>query len=201
MPQRLISFAACTLVTTLGCTAGSVAWAADASTKGAAKSAKMTGTTSAAKKAPPAPAIPEPTPDQQKASELVYYGVYECEFNQTVSISPSQQHLFYVDVKNGKSTWLMKPVLSTTGAVRLEDIRGETLMVQIASKSMLLNTKTGHRIVDACISPRQRDLMEAAKAAKADSNPALLGNGAAAPAATGGTATTPVATNPSAPTK
>ena len=36
----------------------------------------------------------------------------------------------------------MKPVLSSTGAIRLEDVRGETLMVQIASKSMLLNVKT-----------------------------------------------------------
>jgi len=46
---------------------------------------------------------------------------------------------------------------------------GETLLVQIAAKSMLLNVKTGHRIVDDCISPKQRELNEAAKAAKAAS--------------------------------
>ena len=63
----------------------------------------------------------------------------------------------------------MKPVLSSTGAIRLEDVRGETLMVQIAAKSMLLNVKTGHRIVDDCISPKQHELIEAAKAAKAAS--------------------------------
>ena len=40
-------------------------------------------------------------------------------------------------------------------------------MVQIASKSMLLNVKTARRIVDDCISPKQRELIEAAKAAKA----------------------------------
>ena len=61
----------------------------------------------------------------------------------------------------------MKPVLSTTGAVRLEDVKGETLMVQIATKSMLLNVKTARRIVDDCISPRQRELIAEAKAAKA----------------------------------
>jgi len=81
----------------------------------------------------------------------------------------SMQDTFYVDVKDGKSDWLMKPVLSTTGAIRLEDVKGETLMVQISSKSMLLNVKTGHRIVDDCISPKQRELNEAAKAAKAAS--------------------------------
>jgi hypothetical protein len=55
-------------------------------------------------------------------------------------------------------------------------------MVQIASKSMLLNVKTRHRIVDACISPRQRELLEAAKTSKpAD----VTEDGAALP--TGGT--------------
>jgi hypothetical protein len=110
--------------------------------------------------------LPEATPDQEKAAELVYYGAYECEFNENVNILASTTHHFYVDVKHGKTTWLMKPVLSTTGAVRLEDVKGETPMVQIASKSMLLNVKTRHRIVDACISPRQRELLEAAKTSK-----------------------------------
>jgi len=193
MPQPITSFAACSLAAALACIAFS------ASAADGAKPAAKGAAAAAAKKAPAQPAVPEPTPDQQKAAELVYYGAYECEFNQTVNISPSQQHLFYVDVKNGRSAWLMKPVLSTTGAVRLEDVRGETLMVQIASKSMLLNTKTGHRIVDDCISPRQRDLMEAAKAAKAsDAQPVLLNSGAAAAPTAGGAS---VATNPTSPTK
>jgi hypothetical protein len=40
-------------------------------------------------------------------------------------------------------------------------------MVQIASKSMLLNVKTAQRIVDDCVSPKQREMMAEAKAAKA----------------------------------
>jgi hypothetical protein len=40
-------------------------------------------------------------------------------------------------------------------------------MVQIASKSMLLNVKSAQRIVDDCVSPKQRELMAEAKAAKA----------------------------------
>jgi hypothetical protein len=58
-------------------------------------------------------------------------------------------------------------VLSSTGAVRLEDVGGETLMVQIASKSMLLNVKQGKRLVDECICPKQRELVAEAKAARA----------------------------------
>ncbi len=112
-------------------------------------------------------AVPDADSEQVKAAELVYYGKYDCEFNLTVDITQSAKHAAYVDVKHGKGQWLMKPVLSTTGAIRLEDVKGETLMVQIASKSMLLNVKTAHRIVDDCISPKQRELIEAAKAAKA----------------------------------
>ena len=203
MPQPLTHLAARALTVAFACTAGSTAWAADVPAKPAKPAAKAAATAPAAKKAPAQPAVPEPTPDQQKAAELVYYGVYECEFNQTVNISPSQQHLFYVDVKHAKSSWLMKPVLSTTGAVRLEDVRGESLMVQIAAKSMLLSTKTGHRIVDDCISPRQRDLIEAAKAAKAgDAGPVLLTGGASSPPAAGAaSAAASVATTPAPPTK
>ena len=124
----------------------------------------------AAKKAPPKPAefIP-PTADAEQidAAERVYYGNYECEFNQSVAIDKDGKYEAYVDVKHGKQSWTMKPVLSATGAIRLEDVKGETLMVQISSKSMLLNVKTGRRIVDACVSEKQRQLTLEANAAKA----------------------------------
>jgi hypothetical protein len=109
---------------------------------------------------PPAPAltIPDAQPEQVKAAELVYYGAYDCEFQQTVNIAQSAKHPSYVDVALGKQSWLMKPVLSSTGAVRLEDVHGETLMVQIASKSMLLNVK--------CASSRRR--LREPEAARAD---------------------------------
>jgi hypothetical protein len=82
-----------------------------------------------------------------------------------IDVVADSAHEHYVDVKHLKSTYVMKPVLSSTGAVRLEDVRGEALMVQIAAKSMLLNTKTAQRIVDACVSEKQRDLMAASAAA------------------------------------
>jgi len=120
-----------------------------------------------ARKAPAQPPLPQALPEQIDAAGRVYYGAYECELNQSVTIAKSEKHAAYVDVRSGKSTWLMKPVLSTTGVVRLEDVKGETLMVQIATKSMLLNVKTARRIVDECVSARQRELIAAAKAAKA----------------------------------
>ena len=153
--------------------------AADAPAKPAAKG-----------KAAPAPAaftVPDAQPEQVKAAELVFYGPYDCEFSQTVSITQSQKYSAYVDVKHGAKAWLMKPVLSSTGAIRLEDVRGETLMVQIASKSMLLNVKSAQRIVDDCVSPKQREMIADAKAAKAAAEAAPVkasteaGTAAAAP--------------------
>ena len=111
--------------------------------------------------------IPTASPEQVDAAERVYYGNYDCEFNQSIQIGASTKHASYVDIKHGKADYLMKPVLSSTGAIRLEDVRGETLMVQIAAKSMLLNVKTGRRLVDDCTSPKQRELNEAARVAKA----------------------------------
>ena len=144
--------------------------------------------------------IPAASAEQTNAAGQVFYGVYECEFKQTVQIVASPKHPSYVDVKHGKSDYLMKPVLSSTGAVRLEDVRGVTLMVQISSKSMLLNVKTGQREVDECISPKQRELVEAARAAKAEATanaaapmPAPA-SGSAAPAAPAAEASAPTLT-------
>ena len=127
-----------------------------------AKVVKKTAPKVVAEPAPPAAAAPE----QVDAAERVFYGTYDCEFKQSIDIVASPKYPSYVDVKHGKADYLMKPVLSSTGAIRLEDVRGDTLMVQIASKSMLLNVKTAQRIVDDCVSPKQRELIEAAKLAK-----------------------------------
>jgi hypothetical protein len=123
----------------------------------------------AAKTAPAKPAftVADASPDQVKAAELVFYGGYDCEFNQNVSVTQSTKYPAYADVKFGHATWLMKPVLSSTGAIRLEDVHGQTLMVQIASKSMLLDVKAGKRLVDECVCPKQRELVAEAKSAKA----------------------------------
>ena len=153
-------------VTLALCAAVPVAQAQTAPAKKAAP-AKTTKKAPAAKKVvePPPPAAAGP--EQIDAAERVFYGVYDCEFKQTIDIVASSKFPAYVEVKHAKAEYLMKPVLSSTGAIRLEDVRGETLMVQIMNKSMLLNVKTAQRIVDDCLSPKQRELIEAARVAKA----------------------------------
>ena len=122
-----------------------------------------------AKKTPPPPAEPVLTDadeTQLAAAERAYVGDYACEFKQTMHIDKHPKMPGYVTVDWQKMHLAMKPVLSSTGALRLEDVTGRTLMIQIANKSMLLDTKIGQRLLDDCIHPEQARLIAEAKAAR-----------------------------------
>ncbi|MFG6413942.1 hypothetical protein ACG02S_08540 [Roseateles sp. DC23W] len=139
-----------------------------AAAKPAAKSAAKPRV-AAAKKTPPPP--PEPVltdadESQLAAAERAYMGLYACEFKESVVIEKHPKVAGYVDVIWKQTRITMKPVLSSTGALRLEDVTGRTLMIQIANKSMLLDTKIGQRLLDDCIHPEQEKLIAAAKAAR-----------------------------------
>ncbi len=101
------------------------------------------------------PTLAPASPEQMAAAERAQLGDYHCEFDQTLNVSANAKAPGYVDVKFKKATYVMKPVVSSTGAIRLEDVTGRTLMVQIATKSMLLDTKLGQRLVDNCQTPDQ----------------------------------------------
>ena len=118
--------------------------------------------------------------EQLAAAALAHYGDYACEFDQTVNVGATPQHDGYVDVHFKSQTWTMKPVLSSTGALRLEDVKGRMLMLQIANKSMLMDASLGQRVVDGCMHEKQR--MATAAAAAQPPGAALLQGGAAAPA-------------------
>ena len=129
--------------------------------------------------------LPAASPLQMEAAERVYYGGYECEFNEAIDVGINPKYPGYVDVRHGKQVFVMRPVVSSTGAVRLEDVKGGALLVQIANKSMLLDTKVGRRIVDDCKSQKHRELMEAARQAKAAEMAAMAASGITPPPAQG----------------
>ena len=119
----------------------------------------------AAKKAPPKKAeatLPQADQAQLDAAERTLYGPYECEFDQKIDVSINPKFPGYVDVAFGKKLFTMKPVSSSTGALRLEDVKGVTLLLQIANKSMLMDTKAGQRLVDGCVHEKQRAAAAAA---------------------------------------
>jgi hypothetical protein len=132
-----------------------------------AKDAGAVKNASAAKssKRPPKKAVePQPEPEveisaadeqQLAAAKEVLLGESGCEFDQKIQVNANAQHPGYVDMSFNKKKYTLKPVLSPTGAVRLEDVRSEALMIQIASKTMVMNQKTGQRLVDNCVHPDQ----------------------------------------------
>ncbi|CAN5326279.1 hypothetical protein BH09PSE5_BH09PSE5_06470 [soil metagenome] len=143
--------------------------------KPTAPAASKPATRPAAAKRPAKPApvvvieapLPVASAEQISAAEKIFYGVSDCEFKQTLDVSINAKHPAYVDVKFDKKTWTMKPVLSSTGALRLEDVKNTAVMIQIAQKSMLLNTVTGQRLVDECSTPKQREELELLRKAAA----------------------------------
>jgi hypothetical protein len=49
----------------------------------------------------------------------------------------------------------MKPVSTSTGAIRLEDEKAGAVWLQLANKSMLMDQKNGRRLADECAHPDQ----------------------------------------------
>jgi hypothetical protein len=107
---------------------------------------------------------PPASQEQLDAAERTLFGDYECEFNQSIHVSLDPKAAGYVEVKHLAKRYVMRPILSSTGALRLEDVRGQTLMLQIANKSMLMDVKAGKRLVDSCVHAAQKEFMKNAPA-------------------------------------
>jgi hypothetical protein len=152
-----------TLPTALAALALALALPAAAQTAAKPPATKVAPKPAAKKAAPKAP-VEQPPPaasDEQKAAAtLAHLGDYACEFDQTVTVAGSAKHEGYLDVKLKAQTWVMKPVVSSTGALRLEDVKGRMLMIQIANKSMVMDTQIGQRLVDGCMHEKQREFVK-----------------------------------------
>ncbi len=130
------------------------------------------GQTPAVKKAAPAPkakpkaeakhapAQPEAAEAELGAAELaiaerVYVGLVPCELGNTVTLTPDPKLPGHFDMQIHKIKYRLVPVLTSTGAIRLEDTKAGAVWLQLANKSMLMNHKLGQRMADECMSPQQ----------------------------------------------
>ena len=86
----------------------------------------------------------------------VLTGDAECEFNQRITVLPEPDLPGYFRVSHKNLRFRMLPRETSTGAVRLEDPVAGIVWLQIPTKSMLMNTRIGQRLVDACTHPEQR---------------------------------------------
>jgi hypothetical protein len=152
-----LSHLALAAVLTLGLAHGHAVAQATAPAKPAAKPAPAKATKPAPKAAAAAAAaLPVASADQLAAAERTHFGNYVCELNQSIDVGMNAKTPGYVDVSFKKKTYTMKPIVSSTGAVRLEEVKGGMLLIQIANKSMMMDSKAGQRVVDGCVHEKQR---------------------------------------------
>jgi hypothetical protein len=102
---------------------------------------------------------------QLQIADRVLTGDAACEFNQTVSVQPVSGKPGHFHVTFKKVTYTVIPEETTTGALRLEDKKAGIVWLQIPSKSMLMNSKLGQRMVDNCLHPEQRAAVKAVEGA------------------------------------
>jgi hypothetical protein len=122
---------------------------------------------------PVAPTVTEVVPDEHKlaVANEVHTGRMACELGVHVSVQadPQKPGEFVLHIQ--QHVYHMTPVVSSTGAVRLEDTKAGAMWLQLANKSMLMNTKLGQRMADECQSPAQ---MAVAEQMKLNPPPSLL---------------------------
>jgi hypothetical protein len=96
-------------------------------------------------------------------AEQVHTGRMVCELGNSVTVTPDTQTQgsFFVQLRQHR--YHMTPVVSATGAIRLEDAQAGAMWLQLPNKSMLMNSKLGQRMADECQSPAQMAVAEAMK--------------------------------------
>jgi hypothetical protein len=120
-----------------------------------------------------ATAVQALSPDELQIAERVHTGRIACELGAYVNVSADQQKPGHFQVDGKGFKYLMVPVATSTGTVRLEDKQAGAVWLQIANKSMLMNQKLGQRLADECMSPEQ---FQVAQAIKKNPPPSVLDN-------------------------
>ena len=95
------------------------------------------------------------TAGQLEAADRVFVGTANCDANQQVTIAAVAGLAGHFVLTHKKLVVRLVTQETTSGAVRLEDAKSGLLWIQIPAKSMLMNTRLGRRVVDACITPEQ----------------------------------------------
>ena len=120
-------------------------------------------------------------PNQLSMADRVLTGVADCEFKQKVVIEKIEGHSGNFRLTFDRRTYVMVPEETTTGAIRLVDTGGAVVWVQIPIKSMLMNQREHHRMVDGCQADEQRIAVQSSQ--KAGANAGALAPSVASPAA------------------
>lgn len=156
----MTSFAQTAAVALVTAALAFAATVADAQTKKApakpaSKTSKTSKTVKAAAPVAAAAALPAANAEQMTAYNAAHLGSYDCEFNQKIMVEKASTD-GYVTLKHQGQQWTMKPELSSTGALNMNDVKGRMRYLQIANKSMLMDASAGRRVVDGCQHDNQK---------------------------------------------
>lgn len=141
-----------------GTTPASTAADATAKAKKASTTKPVTAKPIAAKAAPApkhTPVAAVLSPGQLAVADKVMVGDMPCEMAVHVKISHDTHSAGRFNLEVAHKRYLMEPVMSQTGAVRLENAASGMVWLQLGTKSMLMNQKEGRRVADDCMSPAQ----------------------------------------------
>jgi hypothetical protein len=94
-------------------------------------------------------------PEELSLAERVHVGHLPCELGASVQMTADTNSPGYFHLQGKGYKYRMKPVSTSTGAIRLEDEKAGAVWLQLANKSMLMDQKNGRRLADECAHPDQ----------------------------------------------
>ena len=158
----------------------SAAGKSDAKSKPAAqnKASKPVKKNEPVKRAVAAPPETPLAPQELSIAERVHVGHLPCELGASVQMTADANTPGYFNLQGKGYKYRMKPVTTSTGAIRLEDEKAGAVWLQLANKSMLMDQKNGRRLADECAHP---DQVAVANDMKLNPPPALIDVSNAAP--------------------
>ena len=117
-------------------------------------------------------AVEQPVaPQELSIAERVHVGHLPCELGASVRLTADANLPGYFNLQGKGYKYRMRPVTTSTGAVRLEDEKAGAVWLQLANKSMLMDQKNGRRLADECAHP---DQVAMANEMKLNPPPALI---------------------------
>lgn len=95
------------------------------------------------------------SPAELAIAQRIEVGPVQCELGASVTVTADPKVPGYFNVQGKKFRFRMAPVVTSTGAIRLEDVQSGAVWLQLANKSMLMDQKSGSRLADACVTSTQ----------------------------------------------
>jgi hypothetical protein len=119
--------------------------------------------TSAAFEPAVVPTLPTSLSPELLIAQQIHQGNLPCELGAIVRVEADARQPGFFHVHGKGFRYRMFPVLTSTGALRLEDKKAGAVWLQLANKSMLMDQKRGRRLADECAHPDQLAYAETMK--------------------------------------